>query len=124
MGQYCFLGEASCVWVLGMTLGCDKGDQYILLVNSDSGATSLKVTCGGQPANMPTVYKYIFTSFDDINEVALKNRRIGFAFPLQGDQFRVVRFDQGGAPAAVDTMRADAVRRARPALRGTRDEKL
>jgi hypothetical protein len=48
----------------------------------------------------------VFTDFDAISALIARSRRIAIAFPLKGDQFRVVRFDLIGAPEALAAMRA------------------
>jgi hypothetical protein len=47
------------------------------------------------------VYRYVFTNFDSVTGAIIKSTRIGFAVPLRGDEFQVVRFDLTGATAAI-----------------------
>src|SRR5437667_8824905 len=104
IGQYCYTSEHSCVWLLAMSTRCKKGDTYPVLANSDAGAASLQLLCDGQLENGH--YRYVFTGFDDVDKLVRDSKtRIGFAFPMEGDEFRVVRFDLRGAEKALTTMR-------------------
>ena len=90
-----------------------------------SGLTLVADDIGNRPlATLPGLYRYVFTDFDSVNNSVLKSQRIGFAFPLRGDQFIVVRFDLDGAFAALRTMRAAAAARIQPGRRTTFDQKL
>lgn len=124
LGQYCYLDGGSCLWLLGFRSRCEADARYPVLMNSSAGSRSLEVLCGGEVPGLPGLFRYVFTNFDQINEAVLGSTRIGFAFPLQGDEFRVVRFDLAGASAALSAMRAAATKRIRPVHRGTQDEKL
>jgi hypothetical protein len=121
-GQFCFLGEGSCVWLVALKTGCQKGDKYPVLANSDAGAVHLEVYCDGQLES--GLYRYAFTTFDPVENLVKQSARIGFALPLQEDEFRVVRFNLRGALAAISAMRAAAESRTKPATRGTRDERM
>lgn len=124
LGQWCDLETGSCLWLLGIRTRCDEGQKYPVLVNSSSGASSLQLYCAGPLANVPGVYRYVFTDFDSIADHIAKSTKIGVAIPLEGDQFRVVRFDLNGAASALRVMRAAAEARTQPTRQGTRDEKL
>lgn len=121
-GQFCFPGADSCVWLIGLQTGCEKGAQYPVLANSDAGAVHLKMFCDGQLDSGK--YRYVFTDFDEVDDLVRQATRIGFALPLQEDQFRVVRFNVRGAAAALSVMRGATQRRITPTQRGTRDEKM
>jgi hypothetical protein len=124
LGQWCDLTASSCLWLLGIRTSCNEGETYPILVNSNAGSASLRLHCAGPLANVPGVYRYVFADFDSIDGLVAKSAKIGVALPLEGDQFRVIRFDLNGAPAAVSLMRNAAEGRTRPARQGTRDEKL
>ena len=103
LGQYCFLEEQNCAYVLGLHIACEKGALAPVLANSDVGAFVYQVQCQGPGAN--GLYEYTFTKFDDINDLMNKGMRAGFAFPMQGDNFRVVRFSLNGSDKAIEAMR-------------------
>jgi hypothetical protein len=103
LGQYCDLKDRSCMWELGLSLSCENGAKYPLLANADSGAIELQVVCMGVMPN--NLYGYAFDNFDKVDSIVKGNARVGFAFPLQEGEFRVVRFLLNGASAAVAQMR-------------------
>src|SRR5438128_3234075 len=122
LGQFCYPGEGSCVWLIGFKTRCQKGDNYPVLANSDAGSLHLEVLCDGQLES--GLFRYVFTSFDQVDNIVRQGTRVGFAVPLQKDEFQVVRFDLTGATSALSAMRAAAEKRTQPVKRGTRDERL
>jgi hypothetical protein len=125
LGQYCFPSEGNCIWLLGMATACKEGDQYAVLANSDAGAGHLNVYCSAKLDN--GLYRYVFLEFDAIQNIVTKGMRVGFAVPLEGDQFRVVRFDLGGSNRALAVMRsaAEQIQKQMPSrATGTRDQNL
>jgi hypothetical protein len=124
LGQWCYPKEGNCYWLIGLKLQCEQNAKYPILMNSDSGALPLHIVCFGELADGVGMYRYVFTDFDKITEAVMGNQRIGFAFPLQSDQFSVSRFDLKGAPAALRAMRTAAAGRFQPGRKSTLDEKL
>lgn len=102
LAQYCDISIGRCIWLLGMQTICEEGDRYPLLVNSDVGANHLFVYCDSKLDN--GLYRYVFSDFDSIDGIVIKGSRVGFAFPLEDNQFRVIRFDLNGSNRAIDTM--------------------
>lgn len=123
LGQYCDPSAGSCYWLLGMSTRCKPGSRYPVLVNSDTAALSLEVGCTGEAGGQGGTYGLVFTDFEAISNLIEGSRRLGIAFPLKGDQFRVVRFDLVGAPAALAAMRAKGWK-SRPASPDGQDKKL
>jgi len=121
LGQYCYPELSSCVYLLGIRTRCEKDSKYPVLVNSDKGSKTLELLCNG-PLESGR-YQYVFTSFDEIHKIVMEAYRVGFAFPLQSDDFIVVRFSLLGSNEAVAAMRADSANRM-PVRRGTRDQRL
>ncbi|HEX6212168.1 MAG TPA: hypothetical protein VF136_15405 [Methylomirabilota bacterium] len=125
LGQFCSLSEGSCVWLITMSPGCDPGEKYTALANTDAGAEAVGMICGGPLEGSPGRYGYAFNDFDRLTSLVTRgSSRIGIAIPLNGGQFRVVRFDLQGSQAALAAMRSTAASKLRPARRGTRDEQL
>lgn len=122
LGQYCSTDNAECIWLIAMTTGCEQGNKYPVLANSDSAASHLEVYCSGKLDG--GLYKYAFTNFDLIDDLVRKGSKIGIAIPLQRDQFIVVRFDLAGSMQALTQMRAAVSEKAKPVSRGTRDQRL
>lgn len=108
-GEFCFKKSESCLYLLGMHIACKSGNQYPVLVNSDSGSFSLTVYCFDQADN--GLYRYGFTNFDEIKNIVNNSSKIGFAFPMKGDQFKVIRFSLKGANEAINRMRGDLRKR-------------
>jgi hypothetical protein len=105
LGQYCDSRTGPCYWVLGMSARCKVGTRYPVLVNSDASAQSLEVGCTGETSGRTGIYGLVFTDSETIGSMIARSNRLGIAFPLKGDQFRVVRFDVTGAPAALAAAR-------------------
>lgn len=123
LGQFCYPANGSCMWFLGISSACKEGEQYPVLANSDAGAAQLQVLCSSKVEN--GLYRYVFTDFEAADELVKKGMQIGFAVPLQSDQFHVVRFNLEGSNLAVAAMRAAAESKAPSTLtnkKRTRDE--
>ncbi len=121
LGQYC--NNGTCVYLLGIKTSCKTGDKYPALVNSNISALSVEVICRGKLDN--GMYRYVFADFDQMDEVVKKASQVGFAVPLAGDQFRVIRFDLMGSNEAIAAIRSSGGgrdSRVSPVGRGTRDQ--
>ena len=106
-GQWCYADKGTCIWLIGMTTRCHKGKTYPVVANSDVGAVQLEVQCLGK-LEVTGAFELAFTNFDDVDHLARRASRVGFAIPLQGDQFRVARFSLSGAVRALTAMRGAA----------------
>lgn len=118
--QLCDTEDGTCFYAVGFDTTCNKGDSYPALVNSDAGTASIKLLCGGEldaGGNMMLV-----EDFDQMDEFVRKAKKIGFALPMQGDEFKAVRFSLKGSVAAIDAMRKIASRGA-PASKNTKQAK-
>jgi hypothetical protein len=125
LGQYCFPVEGNCFWLVGLNTACKEGAKYPILVNSDTGAAHMTMYCSAQLKS--GLYRYIITEFDAMNTVVTKSIRIGFALPLQSDQFRVIRFDLSGSNSAISQMinaAKQAQGRSSSGTAGTKDQDL
>jgi len=109
-GQYCYPDKGSCLWLIGVAMQCEKDHQYPVLANSDGGAVQLKLMCQGAigTAKEDQKYAYVFSDFDAVTSLVKSAKRIGFAVPLQADQFKVVRFEVDGSADALEAMRTKA----------------
>lgn len=106
-GQLCYTESQKCLYILSLPTACVEGSSYPVLVNADSGSAAYDVICLGV-ADKGSWWFY-FTDFDRIDKSVRASSKIGFAFPLEGDQFRVARFPLAGANAVIDRMRAATV---------------
>ena len=122
LGQYCYPGDGNCYYLLGLRTSCKEGNNYPVLLNSDQGSATVAVRCNGRVQN--GLFEYVFTEFSRIDDVVMKAYRVGFAVPLEGDQFTVIRFSLVGSNEAVAKLLEDAAARRAPARRNTRDQRL
>ncbi|WP_280815489.1 hypothetical protein [Variovorax sp. TBS-050B] len=118
-GKYCYVNSQSCVWMMTADVGCEAGSEYPVLLNSDSGAALVTVSC--KPIDGKN--RYFFNSYTDVDDAVARSSRIGFAFPMESGQFRVTRFDIRQSTAAMKAletrMRKRPERPGRPATRDT-----
>ena len=123
LGQYCSLTEGTCTWLLGLSIRCKVGDKYPILINAESGAASSEVYCFESPSK--GISQYAFTNFDQADTFAKTNVLVGLAFPMVGDQFKVIRFDLADANRAINSMlkRAGEQQQA-PSKKSTKDRTL
>ena len=121
LGQYCSPDTGNCLWMLGINTTCKLGDKYPILANSDSGANHLSVHCNKQLDDGK--FRYVFSKFDEIDGIIKGGLRIGFALPLQSDNFRVIRFDLSGANRAIKFMHNNGAKTT-PKTKGTKDQYL
>jgi hypothetical protein len=103
-GQWCYTDKGTCTWLIGTATECVQGRTYPVLASSDIGAVQLELQCLGK-LEVTGAYELIFTNFDDVDYIARKAIRVGFAIPLQANQFHVARFSLSGAVRALATMR-------------------
>lgn len=106
-GQACYVGERKCYWLLGLKRPCNPGAAHSVLANSDAGASTFRINCMG-PSEEKGLYRYSVNEFDAIDSFVANATKVGFALPLQGDQFALTRFDLTGSKAVVDAMRQAA----------------
>lgn len=109
-GQYCYPDQGSCLWLISVTTSCEKDHKYPVLANSDGGAVPLTLQCQGPIGGKgeDAKFAYVFTDFDAVSNLVKSATRIGFAVPLQADQFKVVRFEVDGSAPALSAMRSKA----------------
>jgi hypothetical protein len=127
LGKYCFATLDGCMYLLAMKTSCEQGNKYPVLVNANTGSQTLEVYCNGLLGRY-NLYQYVFTEFDKIEDTVLRANRVGFAVPLQSDQFNVIRFSLMGSNEAIEAMtQAYGRGAARGGLGGrssTRDQRL
>ena len=99
LAETCATDKDSCIWMLTIDSVCEEGAEYPVLINSDQSAVTATVTCLGR-AESKGDYRYRFNDWKSLEAVILKAKKVGFAFPLQQDQFTVVRFSLDGVAKA------------------------
>jgi len=120
LGQFCYTDEAACLWLLTSDSSCEKNVKYPALINSDGGAFLAEFVCQGQIESRQR-FGYAFANFEQMNHLIASATKVGIAFPLQGDQFRVMRFSLRGAQHALNKMHSEAERLMKKNQRTTRD---
>ena len=108
LAQFCDPTDGTCFFAVGFDTTCDEGDSYPALVNADTGAYSIKFVCGSTLDDGTNLM--LVEDFDQMDGVLRKAKKIGFALPMQGDEFKAVRFSLKGSVAAMDAMRKFAAR--------------
>jgi hypothetical protein len=103
-GEFCDLEEGNCLWLIEMSSSCDEGAKTPVVANSDGSAANLELLCMGRLDGGN--YAYAFTDFDRVDNLVRHSNRIGFAIPLGGDDFQMIKYDVHGAAAALSTMLA------------------
>lgn len=123
-GQWCDTDEASCFYMVAMKTRCDSDDAYPALINTDSGALSVKLICKGKHKERD-LYRYVISDFSKVDTLVKSGKRVGIAIPIDSDEFRVIRFSLDGASVAVTAMRsAVSASVNNPGRRDTRDKRL
>lgn len=93
----------SCFYMMSSDMKCRNGEEYAVLLNSDSGANSTFVKCDGDLTKDGTYY-YIFSEYDLLTRAVAGGRKIGIAFPTEDGSFRVSRYSLRGEAEATDYM--------------------
>ena len=104
--QFCYRSSKSCVYLLGLQIACESGQLYPVLINSDIGSQVMMIRCFDQIRTGH--YRYAFTDFDGMDAIVRKASKLGLAFPMEGDQFKVIRFSLNGADSAITRMKNNA----------------
>jgi hypothetical protein len=122
--QLCDPAEGQCVYAVGFDTTCDKGDSYPALLNSDAGTASITLKCGGELDDGGNLM--LVEDFDQMDRFVRTGKRIGFALPMQGDEFKAVRFSLKGSNEALDAMRKFAAKGSSkpPNVRNAKDSEV
>lgn len=120
LAQICYIESANCLWAITTKSRCVNGAEYPVLVNGTTGAIPVTMKCDG-PAGTDGGYRYFFTEFESLDRALRSSTNIGVAMPLEGDQFRVSRFNLSGMISALDRMRDSVLRIRTNRPKSTRD---
>ena len=97
-GYYCTAG--ACSFYLDLNTSCGaNGAHTPVLVNADAGSVQVMATCVNLTVNGAPRHVNMFQD-KDIQTAIASGNAIGFAVPIQGGQFKLVRFSLNGAAAA------------------------
>jgi len=122
-GEWCYPSTGKCSWLIGLDGSCEQDSAYPILANSDSGAASVLIRCGGKVGNTG-LSQFAIVQYKDLENLMTESKMIGFALPLKSGQFRVVRFSLAGSRAVVSAMENKAARQFRTRQPDTRDSIL
>jgi hypothetical protein len=102
LGQYCYIAEATCFYIVSLDIACEPGSSYPALVNSDMGADHIVLKCvhGYKGRNILAIYE-----FNKTDELVRAASHLGIAVPVENEQFEVIRFSLIGSSDAIDHMR-------------------
>jgi len=103
LGEACFFADKSCQWRVVIDVSCKQGTRYSILANTDKGAAPLEFVCDG-PRNNGTGYAYIFNNWKVLEGLLKTANIVGFAMPMEADQFKVYRFSLIGMTASTAFM--------------------
>lgn len=101
VGIYCTIALDGCEAYLAPNLGCEEGVNTPMMVNSPVGALAVTGKC----TKLGTTRILVIDEFDDIISAFESGGEIGFAMPMDGGQFTVVRFSTAGATQAIKAAR-------------------
>lgn len=110
IGQFCYLGQNSCVYFVNLNTDCEQGAKYPAMLNSEKGSASVMLTCSHKTADQAH-WVFIIHPFDDVDNFVRTSVNLGIAVPMASGQFKVSRFSLRGSVNAIDPMREAAARR-------------
>jgi len=106
-GQICIAeGDSNCYYFIYIDFTCEEDAVFPSLINSDSGAHSVNLKCGGY---FKDGYLLAFNDFDRIDNIALKSITLGIAVALESGKFAVNRFNLTGSSKTIHSMREAAL---------------
>lgn len=109
LGQYCYIAPETCYYTVAFNITCKKGESYPVLVSTELGAEHMNAVCSNTSGSP---HLLVLDNFAVIDRLVRNASRIGFAMPLNNDQFKISRFDLTGAAHAIDLMRGAAEKKA------------
>lgn len=102
LGQYCYIESGNCIYMVSINISCEEGEDYPGLINGDSEASHVTLTCGHQYEGQ---YVYYISGFDAIDALVRDSVRMAIVIPMIGDKFHVQRYSLAGSAYAIDLMR-------------------
>ena len=116
-GQWCDTESDTCFFQVISTTRCGPDFEAAVLMNVEGGAEAGTLSCKGAISfRGKTMYRYRLTPYAQVTKIIQRGPRLGMVIPVEGDNFRVLRFPLDGAADVL--ARADAVRQNRGGGRG------
>jgi hypothetical protein len=97
-GEICSYATKKCLWQMSVATACADNVTAPVLVNTDTGTTSLMVQCIGVAKNA-NFYRYQF-NWKELEAALQGSKTVGIAMGLQANGFKVYRFSLDGMLAA------------------------
>ncbi len=97
LGKVCWVSTQNCIWVMTASQACKNGDQYVGLINTESGAQEVRLTCTGDVKDGQLLS---FNDYNKMDAISANDPVIGIALPMQDGAFKVYRFSLDGSHQA------------------------
>lgn len=108
-GQFCYLDDQACYYMLNMRLDCEPGEIYPAMISAKSGTRKTNLVCsdfGEEPT-------FMLQPFDEIDNLVRTESKFGLVVGLESGQFKVSRFSLKGSTRMVSEMRAMTLKQIR-----------
>lgn len=106
LGQFCYPKLDTCVFAFDLGTKCVRNRKSPAIVSTDVGAEAIELVCGDHFERQILIAK----NFKVVDEFVRRSKIFGIAVPLDGNEFKVVRFSLVGSTRALDRMRREAER--------------
>jgi hypothetical protein len=93
--------KGSCFLTMLVTATCEIGASYPMLMNSDSGASSVQTTCVDIHTDLGAAEYQIEDPDAVLAETVFNDMRVGIAIPMADGKFKAVRFSLLGSQEAM-----------------------
>jgi len=102
LAQVCATDSNQCLFFVSFGINCEPDNRYTVLVNSDVGASTMQFLCMDDSDGE---HSLVAMDFEAMDKLVRQASRVGFAIPMEGDDFKAVRFSLIGSNEAMDAMR-------------------
>lgn len=100
--EFGLICASGCMIYLDFRIKCEDGQDYPAMVNSGAGSLAISMRC----LHFRDRQVFITEAVGEYVDMLQQGEQVGFAFPLDGGQFRVARFStQGGYEAMLAALR-------------------
>ncbi len=102
VGVLCSTASQVCFAYLRSNSTCNEGDKQVALVNTESGAFPIEMSCAKIQFESGQEFINFLGDYGTMKNAILKNNDLGIALPLTSGQFKVVRFSLRGSNQAIE----------------------
>lgn len=93
-----------CSFYLRTGMSCEAGGSYTVLINSELGASTQKISCFPMTMKGSQEYALLIGDIESFTNIVLGSSTVGIAVPMSNGQFKVSRFSLRGAGQALDAI--------------------